>query len=55
MSPPDCLEFYPLMFIGVVGGTLAPEVYTYSASRALVVVVLGYLGAGESPQPPDPV
>lgn len=46
MSPPDCLESYPLMFIGVVGGTLAPQVYKYSASRALTIIMLGYLGAG---------
>ena len=48
MSPPDCLESYPLMFIGVVGGTLAPQVYKYSASRALTIIMLGYLGAGVS-------
>jgi hypothetical protein len=36
------------MFIGVVGGTLAPEVFKYSASRALTVVILGYIGAGMS-------
>jgi hypothetical protein len=37
------------MFIGVVGGTLAPEVFKYSNSRALTVVILGYIGAGTFP------
>jgi hypothetical protein len=46
MGPTDALDCYPLMFLGVVGGTLAPEVFEYSPSRALVIVILGYIGQG---------
>lgn len=46
MGPTDALDCYPIMFLGVVGGTLAPEVFEYSPSRALVVVILGYIGQG---------
>lgn len=46
IGPPDALEVYPLMFIGVVGSTLASELVDYGNDRALTVAIFSYIFVG---------
>jgi hypothetical protein len=48
IGPPDALEVYPLMFIGVIGSTLVSELVELHVTRALTVAVFAYCFAGTS-------
>lgn len=47
IGPPDALEIYPLMFIGVIGSTLVGQMVDQHPDRALTVAIFSYVFAGE--------
>jgi hypothetical protein len=47
IAPCDALEVYPLMFGGVVGATLVPELVKVSPERALTMLIFSFCMQGE--------
>ncbi|KAL7414218.1 voltage-dependent anion channel-domain-containing protein [Mrakia frigida] len=46
VGPSECLEVFPLMLLGSIGGLLAPHLAEIDPSRALTVVIFSYIMQG---------